>query len=199
MKTMHDRQVEVRDWTVRKGWRENPDVPTRTFGDDMALLHSEVSEALEAYRVNRLDAWVDAVIDGVDRLPVKNQEYNSRKPEGVGSEFADVLIRLLDNYAEWGLKVLDGEVDWVDAEKYASFGDAIDSLHNVISACSNAHSAYKEMSKDFLKEVVSDNFQNILIELQVVCFFYQIDLLAEYEAKMEYNETRSHRHGGKNL
>lgn len=38
---------EVSEWCKRKGWEPDPD---RTFGDECALIHSEVSEALEAYR-----------------------------------------------------------------------------------------------------------------------------------------------------
>lgn len=48
------------------GWYDDQ----RTFGDDCALLHSEVSEALEAYR--------------------KHDDQH------IGSELADILIRLLD-------------------------------------------------------------------------------------------------------
>jgi NTP pyrophosphatase (non-canonical NTP hydrolase) len=67
---------EVTAWAVSKGWE--PD-PNRTFGDECALIHSEVSEALEAYRDWKFD---DSTIEG-------------GKPEGVASEFADILIRLL--------------------------------------------------------------------------------------------------------
>lgn len=48
------------------------------FGDICALLHSEISEAYEAYRRRGFESWVE----------------DNGKPEGVGSEFADVLIRL---------------------------------------------------------------------------------------------------------
>lgn len=79
---------EILDTNTRLGWE--PD-SYRTFGDEIALLHSEVSEAFEAFRQWGFD---DATIkqpkdeDGelVGPLP---------KPEGVGSEFADIFIRLL--------------------------------------------------------------------------------------------------------
>lgn len=78
---------EVWDYTHRKGWEPDED---RTFGDEMALLHSEVSEALEAYR-----KWgfMDATVE--------------TKPEGVGSEFADILIRLLHYSRAHGI-----DLDW---------------------------------------------------------------------------------------
>lgn len=74
--------ADVYAWAERKGWE--PD-PTRTFGDEIALLHSEASEALEAYRI-----WKFA-----DATAAPGSTPFPPKPEGVGSEFADILIRLL--------------------------------------------------------------------------------------------------------
>ncbi len=78
---LHDAEEEVYAVNEANGWFE----ADRTVGDDIALLHSEVSEMLEAYRDGGLG---DATYDVRDGKPVK--------PEGFGSEAADVLIRLLD-------------------------------------------------------------------------------------------------------
>lgn len=53
----------------------------RTFGDATALIHSEVSEAFEAYREKGRHLFYTEV-DG--------------KPEGTASELADTVIRCFD-------------------------------------------------------------------------------------------------------
>ena len=120
-KSLAEMGREVFSWAESKGWE--PDERS-TFGDCCALLHSEVSEALEAYRVKGVFAYVGNENPEV----VFSQEYRGLKPEGVPSEFADVLIRLLHYSARYG-----------------------------------------------------------------------IDLEAEYEAKMSYNQKRPYRHGNKAL
>ena len=80
-RTLEEYQQEVYEINVANGWFESE----RTFGEDVALLHSEVSEMLEAFRDSGLDDTTAVPQDGV--LP---------KPEGVGSEAADVLVRLFD-------------------------------------------------------------------------------------------------------
>lgn len=77
---------EVEDLNRSKGWYDED----RRFGEDMALLHSEVSETLEAYR----DHKVADVTDPGNPLA---------KPEGVPSELADVLVRLLDTCNRYGI------------------------------------------------------------------------------------------------
>jgi NTP pyrophosphatase (non-canonical NTP hydrolase) len=96
-------QDEVDTWAHEKGWYLK-EVP---FLEAMYLLTSEVVEAGEAYRENGFEDMTDIqseedARDGI--LP---------KPEGVGSEFADILIRLLnysarfdvDLYAEYKRKM----------------------------------------------------------------------------------------------
>lgn len=79
-KTLSEMAFEVIEWAASKGWEPAPE---RTFGEEVALIHSEASEALEAYR----------------EIGFNERTLDSGKPDDVASEFADILIRLL-HYSE---------------------------------------------------------------------------------------------------
>jgi NTP pyrophosphatase (non-canonical NTP hydrolase) len=68
-------QREIHAVNHQKGWYEEQ----RSFGDYIALAHSELSEALESYRSGEAASFM-----------------LSKKPEGWGIELADTVIRLLD-------------------------------------------------------------------------------------------------------
>ena len=85
MKTIAEMQAEVVEINKALGWHDK----NVTFPEAMAMLHSEVSEALEAWRV-----W------GTEDA---TKPVHAPKPEGIGSEFADILIRLLDDCELYGV------------------------------------------------------------------------------------------------
>lgn len=85
--TIYDLMRESWETSDAKGWHEG----TRSFGDEIALIHSEASEALEAFR---------------DGLPMRSITYSpERKPEGPAVELADVIIRCLDTAYERGMPI----------------------------------------------------------------------------------------------
>ena len=106
--TIRAMQEEIYEVNEANGWYESE----RTFGDDIALLHTEVSEMFEAYRDHQLQ---DATATPACDCPVSTSGirglhhstdcaiFRTVKPEGVGSEAADVLIRLLDTCKRRGI------------------------------------------------------------------------------------------------
>jgi hypothetical protein len=79
-------QQRVREFQEAKDWLHDG----RTFGDDIALIHTELSEALEEFRNGKPPngSWHDG---------------STGKPVGVPSEFADTIIRILGACNEWGI------------------------------------------------------------------------------------------------
>lgn len=80
-----------------KGWYEQGrrDIPTL-----LCLIHSEVSEALEAWR----ETGDEGIADEMKRIEIrfKSELYNV-KPEGVAAELADVVIRIGDLCGAYGI------------------------------------------------------------------------------------------------
>jgi NTP pyrophosphatase (non-canonical NTP hydrolase) len=75
--------AEAHHIAVEHGWWSKP----RTFGDFLALAHSELSEGLEEYRDGHALTEVYYPATG---------EKDVGKPEGIPIEFADVIIRIAD-------------------------------------------------------------------------------------------------------
>jgi NTP pyrophosphatase (non-canonical NTP hydrolase) len=70
-----------------------------TIGEEIALMHSELSEALEEHRAGRLpDAFFYSLKDGrvFDRPEDAGLDRLDLKPCGIPVELADVLIRVFD-------------------------------------------------------------------------------------------------------
>ncbi len=191
--TLAEMTAEIRTINTALGWREK----TNTLGEYVALLHSEVAETLEAYRDHQLaDATgpatpvVAAEEDYMGNYP--HQGWRPGKPEGVGSEFADMVIRLLDTCDVHHISMPEvwtlADVKPVDPaligapHELTTFGDWMAWLHRATDLFWGAHDGVL-----LLRCIVTAADQ------------FGLDLDPEIERKIAYNRTRPYKHGGRAL
>lgn len=86
MPTIQELVTAAYNNAVDKGWHEQP----RSIGEEIALIHSELSEALEEARDSR-------------PLIEIYRKGDSPKPEGFPVELADAMIRIFDMAGKYGL------------------------------------------------------------------------------------------------
>jgi NTP pyrophosphatase (non-canonical NTP hydrolase) len=219
VKTLAEMTTEIRENNIEKGWRSAAGGPgDNTFGDYVALLHSEISEALEAYRDHQLDDATGVpicIVHTCENLhhsnprpgdadfgigtPCPASHMHSSKPEGVGSELADVLIRLLDMSDVFNSPIRQPSFDMdrkladvspLDTPQWAkTFGDRMSWLHFRASELVLGEDERRRPWK----------LSHLLRALVAVTDHYGIDLASEYERKIAYNKTRPYRHGGRQL
>ena len=166
---------------VEHGWWEE----TRPIACVMALIHSELSEALEEERDGRPFVYVNDEHNGRE---TDLEEFNGRKPEGTGIELADTVIRILDLAGHYR----------VDMEKImeCKFIDFVTDIYRLIA------DSHFYVSEAYLRHCEGDSAEKIFSSLGEV-----VKMIEEYVAeagysleklvniKHEYNKTRPYKHG----
>lgn len=182
MKGYNELAAIIHENAVAHGWWDKE----RSFAEIVALIHSELSEALEEYRSGRPMLWHEE--QGTATLYANGEEYEKftqYKPEGIVVELADAVIRILDYCGKRGL-----DIEEALAARRAGF-DAY-TLPELVAECHYLLSmAYRNVEPRslYFAECIS-----------LIAFWIKEnggDLDEAIVLKHEYNKSRPYRHGGK--
>lgn len=83
--TIRQTQIEMHRIAKEKGWYD----PAKSPVESIALMHSELSEALEELRNKD--------------YKINDTYFKNEKPEGFGIELADCVIRIMDTCEYYGI------------------------------------------------------------------------------------------------
>lgn len=111
---IREMQHIVHQTAVEHGWWEGTTKENCPIAEKIALMHSELSEALEEYRNGKEDIYFD--FDEND------------KPEGIAVELADTIIRILDlaGFMGWDIqRALIIKMQYNDTRPYRHGGKKI--------------------------------------------------------------------------
>jgi len=202
-----------------KGWHD-ADAPRATFDDRIALMISEASEALEEYRkgigpkviyfplVEQMNVSDEPETDTYRSLkgksPIALAEMGF-KPEGIGIEIADIVIRIgdaagaydldLEEAAGNGLRSISDMMETPTGHSpngSASFGTWFCAVSRRLL---DAAAAWEKQS-GFSAAIHMDEALWIVCQW---CVHLGVELQSCIDIKSAFNRTRPHRHGNKVL
>lgn len=204
---LNDYAKKIHECAIAHGWWEKE--KNRKVGEIIALIHSELSEALEEYRDGRPAEWYICE-EGTREFgslricnpdSPENDKYYGRerdcphrgeKPEGVAVELIDCVIRILD--------YLQSEDVYCDTELGLGIPEDLTGL-DFPALIALLHFYVSRSYEDCLKhKIVINHYKKLLRVIKIIESFFAIqgwDFKSILQTKMDYNESRPYRHGGK--
>ena len=198
--------AEIHKNAIAHGWWETE----RDIAEICALIHSELSEALEEYRNGR-EMYYYFCNDG-DSAPCTRSKCKhweplqwkclikkrDEKPEGIAVELADAIIRILDYAAKSGIDI-EKRFDsflWSIAEEKTNGKE----LPYLVAECHKCISEVYDcatIESDLLTGFIEYNFAKCISLICEWCAANSVNIVDIIYIKHEYNKTRSYKHGGK--
>lgn len=195
MKNINELINDIHRNAVNHGWWEEE----RSRAEIYALIHSELSEALEEYRNRRPMIYYilemeqgDGTISQEICTDFDNKFLSPYKPEGIAVELADVVIRILDYLGSkkedlWHpyCGVYEMLKKCLDDRENASIARLVLSGHYYLVK------AFNNRAHESLSLII------YMAQIEKWLELNKIDLEEIIKIKHEYNKTRPYKHGGK--
>jgi len=168
----------------------------RSIAERLALIHSEVSEALECDRIGRhfnKTNLLQQELDGDDK-DTFIRAFRQAVKDTFEDELADVVIRCLDLCGHLGVDVPElpdtrGNPNWFWYKNEGiCLSEKLCGLHSTISMCFDRR---KEIDRGGNNMWLIDIIRATLY----LAKYLNIDIEKHIALKMKYNEGRPHRHG----
>jgi hypothetical protein len=200
---------------VAKGWWERDErtgaLKPRNEAEMLALMHSEIAEALEIHRMplrKLSDLWMTETAGGGS---VSDEELAwlvsgkrpegtvESKPEGFMVEIADLMIRIADTCEAMKIP-LDVVLCNTDVSRLGWGREKLGA--NVVEALQHMNVclvyAYNGLQNGRVEDTVAEAFAEIFQTCgQIASELANLSLEYVLVWKMRYNDTRPHRHGNK--
>lgn len=159
---------------------------TRNKGEMVALIVSELSEAVEGDRKNTarnnpVDEKVAYIMNNGEMSPNWCTVFVDEIKDSVADEMADTVIRVLDYIHGWDFEVYHAEYRKQSTGNFAH--DILRIQWYIILA--------------FHDNVPGKDWGYVLAAIEAFCDWYKIDIEQHVQWKMKYNESRPHKHGKK--
>lgn len=167
-----------------------------TLAQDTGLTLAEMQA--EVREVNEANGWFDSERPFSADMALLHTEVSelfeamlNSDAENTGEEFADIFIRLLDTAERYGHD-LAGNVSIPHGAEHL-FAPGVSYLHLWID---RVYEAYRK-SGDPASPRIGNELKCLLSLVMTSAALMDVDLVAEYQKKIERNRSRGYRHGGK--
>ena len=190
MITFEEIAKESHATALEKGWWQdgftNDGYPKRSFAEQVANFHAEISEAWECYRSGQMVTWIHPMGSGNVSVSTPG------KPEGFWIEIADLLIRMGDTAGAYKMKFSVGaKLGLMCEDRALNVPEAIEALHYEVSLL------VRERRRGYAVHALNSNFLAMFDMCCDMAMHHKVNLEEEIRLKLAYNKSRPYRHGGK--
>lgn len=174
--------VDVYNNAVKHGWHEED----RPIGEVLALIHSEVSEALEEFRSGNQMVY-----------------FKEGKPEGIAIELVDAVIRIYDMFGCYGHEpkydTVSEYIECYETDNVSEYRECCEAGTNqafTVFVCD----LHKTISDAYSNDTIGGTLETLDKVVEMIFNWLKkscIDIEYCLVRKNEFNKTRPYKHGKK--